>query len=94
MVSKDVLGGVGSEHDKWYDGVNIILVLAQIELIFFGDTLMMLCFGFLMKTMVITYQWCSCCRAVLTQSFCFLCCPASKEAGGAQEAGRGHSQDS
>lgn len=39
----------------------------------------------------------SCCRAVLKQSqglFCFLYCPTSKEAGGTQEVGNRHSQDS
>ena len=57
---------------------------------------MRLCFGFVLKTALITqgcfpYRW-----AVLTQSQGLFCCsshPTSEWAGGAQEAGRGHSQD-
>lgn len=47
--------------------------------------------------MVITHLCFSCCRAVLTLSqwlFSFSHCPASKEAGGAQEDQRGQNQDS
>lgn len=58
---------------------------------------MILGLGFLMKIVVITHQCFSCHRAVLAQSqghFSFSCCPESKEAGGAQGAGRGQNQDS
>lgn len=58
---------------------------------------MELCFGFMMKTVLITL-WCfSCCRAVLAQSqgrFCFSHCPHNKQAGNSQGDGRGHNQDS
>ena len=46
---------------------------------------------------VITHRCFSCCRAVLILSqglLCFLCCPASKKAGGAPRVGRAKSQDS
>ena len=75
-----------------------ILVLARIELIFFIVVCTVLCFGFIMKTVLMITQRCfSYCWAVLTQSeglFCFSPYSTSEEAGGGQEAGRGHSQDS
>lgn len=67
---------------------------AGTELIFFVRVHTMLCLGFLMKTVVFTH-WCYF-RAVLWQRqwlFCFSCCLTSKEAGDAQRAGRGQSQD-
>lgn len=51
---------------------------------------MVLCFRFGTKTLLITHQCFSPCWAVLAHSqrlFSFLCCPASKEAGGAQGPG-------
>ena len=56
-----------------------------------------LCFGFVLKTVLITQGCFRYCWAVLTQSqglFCFSPHPTSEQAGGAQEAGRGHSRDS
>ena len=56
-----------------------------------------LCFGFVLRTVLIT-QGCFCyCWAVLTQSqglFCSSHHPTSEWAGGAQGVGRGHSRDS
>lgn len=49
-----------------------------------------------MEIVVIKHKYFNCC-IVLTLSrglLSFLCCPASKESGGAQGAGSGHSQDS
>lgn len=46
----------------------IVMVLARTELIFFLEVCRMLCFGLLMKIMVITHQRFNCCRATLTQS--------------------------
>jgi len=74
-----------------------MLVLAGIQLFFFIVVSAELCFGFVLKTVLIvqgcfSYYW-----AVLTQSqglFCPPHGPTSKWAGGAQEVGRGHSQDS
>lgn len=49
--------------------------------IFFMEACMMLCFGFLMKRLLVTQMF-SYCRAVLTQSQGhFLCSPASEEPG-------------
>jgi len=74
-----------------------VLTFAGIELILFTAASMALCFGFVLET-VLVMQRCFCyCPAELTLSkglFCFSSHPTSKEAGGAQEAGRGHSQDS
>ena len=56
-----------------------------------------LCFGFVLETVLIIQRCFCCCWAVLKQTqglFSFSYCPASEESGGAQEAGRGHSQDS
>lgn len=51
--------------------------------IFFIEACIMLCFGLLMKRLLVTQVF-SYCRPVLTQSqghFNFLCCPASEELG-------------
>ena len=74
-----------------------VLVLAGIELIFFRVAGTGPWFGFVLATVLIT-QGCFRYRsAALTQSQ-GLCCssphPTSEQAGGAQEAGRGHSPDS
>jgi len=48
-------------------------------------------FEIVTKPVLITQAYFSCCRAVLTERQCPFCCslcPASKEAGGAQKAGR------
>jgi len=74
-----------------------VLVLAQIELIFFLIASVGLCFGFVLKTVWVTHQCFHYCWAVLTQSqgfFCFSHHPTSEEARGARGVGRGHSQDS
>jgi len=73
------------------------LVLAQVELIFFIVASVRLCFGFVLNAVLIIQGCFHYCRAVLTQSqglFCFSPRPISEEAGGAWEAGRGHSWDS
>ena len=78
-------------------GSDGVLVLAGTELIFFIVANMGLCFGFVLKTVLIIQECFSYCWAVLTQSqglCCFSHHPTSEEAGGAQEAGRGHSWDS
>jgi len=47
---------------------SVVMVLAEIQLMFFTEACMMQCFAFLMKVVVITH-WCfSCCRTVLRQS--------------------------
>ena len=74
-----------------------VLVLVGMELICFLVAGIVLCFGFSMKRTLImqgcfSYWW-----AVLTQSqglFCFSLHATREEAGGAQEAWRGHSHDS
>jgi len=51
-----------------------VLILSEIELIFFIVASMRLCFGFVLKTVLITQTCFSYCWAVLTQSqglFCF-----------------------
>ena len=76
---------------------SFVLVLAGIELIFFIVASTGLCFGFVLKTVLIIQGCFHYCRAVLTQSqglFCFSPHPTSEKAGGAQEVGRGHSWDS
>jgi len=55
-----------------------------------------LCFGLVLKTVLIAGYF-SYCWEVLTQSQGLICisdCPTSEQAGGAQEAGRGHRWDS
>ena len=74
-----------------------VLVLAGIELIFFTVASMGLHFGFALETVLIIQRCFPYCWAVLTQSqglSCFSHHPASEEAGGAQEVGKGHSRDS
>jgi len=54
-------------------------------------------FGFVLETVLRMKGYFSCCWAALPQSqglFCSSHHPTSKLAGGAQEAGRGHSWDS
>lgn len=74
--------------------------LAGIELIFLAEAHMMLCFGLLTEVAVLTHrcsQWLqsSACAEPQSQGLSsFSCCPASEEAEGAQEDGRGHSRDS
>lgn len=65
---------------------------------FFTVIHMMLCFGFMTKTVLIVLQCFSCCWAVkdLTQTeglLCFLFCPASEEAGCVHESKREYTQD-
>lgn len=73
-----------------------VMALAGIELIFFVETCMMLCYGFFIKIVVLAHQWLSCCREVLTQSqgrLCSLYCHASKELGLQKKLGGDKSQD-
>ena len=75
--------------------MEIIVVLSGTEFIFLTEA--HIGFGFLMKIVVMTHRCFSCWRAVLTQDqglFSFLCCLDREEAGGTQETGKGHSQDS
>lgn len=71
-----------------------VLVSARTELMFLLVAGMVLCLRFRMRIMLITHRYLV--VAVLTQSqgLSFLYHPESEEAKGAQEAGRGHSQDS
>lgn len=58
-----------------------VLVLYGIELIFFIVACMVLCFGYVMKTVLVTHQFFSYCWAKLTQHqglFCFSHCPISE----------------
>lgn len=73
-----------------------VLVWAGIELISFVEAHVVLSFGFLMKTVLITQGCFSCCRAAPTQSqglFSSSRCPGSEVPGGARGAERGCSQD-
>lgn len=70
-----------------------VMVLAEIGLILFVEAHTMPHFGFLIEIVVTTRRCFSCCRTGLKRRqgrFCFSCYPASKEAGGAPGAGRGH----
>lgn len=74
-----------------------VLVSAAVELIFFLAVSIVLCFGFRLEIMLITQGYFICCWAVLLESVglgAFPPHPTREQAGGAQEAGRGHSQDS
>lgn len=68
------------------------------ELVFFTVSCRVLdlsCFGLVTKTGLITHQSFICCWTVLVQHqglLRFSFCPTSKQAGGAQVAGRGHSK--
>jgi len=55
------------------------------ELAFFKTTPTVLCFGLVVKTVVIAHHCFIFCMVVLIQcqGLCLLCCPVSKEAGGA-----------
>ena len=75
----------------------VVLVLAEVELIFFTAASVGLCFRFVLKTVLVTQGCFNYCQVVLTQGqglFCFSPRSTSEWAGGAQEAGRGHGQDS
>jgi len=77
--------------------MSVVLVLARVELMFFRVARMRLCFGFVLETALITQGCFSYCWAAFTQSqslFGSSHRPASEWAGGAQESGRGRSQDS
>ena len=54
-------GGPGHDVDGIEYGVDTVLVLAGIELIFFLVAGTVLCFGFRMRTMLITHRCFSCC---------------------------------
>jgi len=74
-----------------------VTVLALAGLNICTVSYMGLCFGFVLKTVLITQGCFRYCCAVLAQHqglFCVSDHPTSEEAGGAQEAGRGHSCDS
>lgn len=74
----------------------IVLVLSGVDFIFFMVTGTQLCFGFVLRKELIISR-----HFVIGEQelhrvktfFCFLYCPTSEEAGGAQGAGRGHGQD-
>jgi len=68
-------------REKWT--LHIIMVLAGIKFIFIIEADSMLCFGFLMKTVVVAEGCFSCCRAVLTApgTSGSSCCAASKGLG-------------
>lgn len=72
--------------------------LAGMELVFFTVSCGvqdLSCFGLVTKTGLITHQSFICCWTVLVQHqglLRFSFCPTSKQAGGAQVAGRGHSK--
>lgn len=71
-----------------------VLVLAGVEFVFFIVAHIMIYFGFVTRT-VITHRCLSYCWAVLAQHqglFCFLRCPGSKDAGGAQETETGQAR--
>lgn len=64
-----------------------MLVSAEVELIFFMEVGMGLCFGYVLSTGLII-SGCCYCEAGLTQNqdlFCFLYCHTSKEVGGVWE---------
>jgi len=66
------------------------VVLAGMKLTFFIEACMILCFGFLMRRLLVTLIF-SYCSAVLTQSqghFNFSSCPASEELEAHKELGK------
>lgn len=70
-----------------------VLILAGVELTFFPEAVTTLCFEFVLNTELIIWRCFYYCWEGVTQSqsiFCFSCCHASGEAGGAQEGGRRH----
>lgn len=71
MTNKDVLKSMGPGHDvnSIEKGVDNVLILVGIESIFFVIAAMALCFGFVMKIVLITNHRLSCCCTVLTQSW-------------------------
>lgn len=69
----------------------LVLIWAAIELFFFPETCMVLCFEFVMKRVLITQGWFSCCWVAVTQSQELH--PISEQAGSAQVVGKGHSWD-
>lgn len=74
---------------RWLIDWNLDLISHEIT--FFIVAGMVPCFGFRRKTVLITQQCFRSCWAVIVQSqglHCYSCCPANKEAGGAQGAGR------
>jgi len=74
-----------------------MLGFGRIELIFFIGDCMVLCFGFVMRTALMTQGCFSYCWTALAQHqglSCFSACLASEQARDAQEAGRRHSRDS
>ena len=74
----------------------LVMVLAGIEIIFFTVAGIVLCFGFSMRIMLITHRCFSCCWAVFTlnQGLSSSHALPAEKVGDAQEAGKGHSQDS
>lgn len=58
VINEYVLESMGPEHDinGMEQGVDIVMVLAGIELIFFVEAHTMLCFGFMVKIVVITHR--------------------------------------
>lgn len=70
----------------------IILGLAWLELIFFLAAGMVLCFGFVTKTMLITQQCFSCCWPVFAQHQGLPAAYPTSQTGSMQEAGRKHEQ--
>lgn len=78
------------QHQRWY-----VLILTGI--VFYVIACMVPWFGYVMKTVLTIHQCFSCCWARLARSqglFHFSCFPASEEAEGTQEAGRGQNQNS
>lgn len=72
------------------------LSVAGMELILFKAACMVLCFGFVTKTALVTHQCFGYCPAVPAQHQHFLLFPysaAQQRHQGGQEAGWGHSQD-
>ena len=71
-----------------------VLVSAGIELILFLVAGAVLCCGLGVRIMLITHWWFSCGWVMFILSQGLFSGPARERAGGAQETGRGHSQDS
>jgi len=75
------------QHHRWY-----VLILTGI--IFYVIACIVPRFGFVMRTVLTIHQCFSCCLHGAKGFFYFSCFPASEEAEGTQEAGRGQNQDS
>lgn len=87
---------VSYDH-RWGWGSGLVLFGIEFLYFFFIVARVVLCFGFVLETALITHRYFSYCWVVLTLPQSLSCssdCPTSEWAEGAQEAGGAHSGDS